>query len=79
MVQSEEPRKMRKLYHMLETKGFKEREIKCLFYNWAVTLRIHPWALGIYSQDQGVLTVPEGIRVVCEQVPNVFQSNQSQG
>ena len=76
MVQAEEPRKLRKLYYMLETKGLRERDIKRIFYDWAVTLRIHPWALGIYSQDQGLLTVPEALKIVCTLVQNVFQGSQ---
>ena len=65
---------MRKLQYMLESKGFQKGLIKRIFYDWAVTLGFHPWALGINSQDQRLLTVPEEAKIICEIVPNVFRS-----
>ena len=73
MVVSEEPRKIRKLQYMLECKDFKKALIKRIFNDWAVTLEIHPWALGMSSQDQGLVTVPQGAKLVCDIVPNVFK------
>ena len=75
MVQSSEPRKVRKLQYMLEHRNFHKRLIKRILYDWAVTLGIHPWALGIYCQDQGTLTVPGGVKLSCTIVTNVFKGN----
>ena len=73
MISTEEPKKIRKLQYLLESKDFSKKMVKRLFYDWAVTLQIHPWALGISSQDSGNASVPRGLIVTRELLTNVFQ------
>lgn len=48
--------------------------VKRIFNDWAVTLQVHPWALGIVTQDQGNATIPADLNVNCEIVPNLFDN-----
>lgn len=48
--------------------------VKRIFNDWAVTLQVHPWALGIVTQEQGNATIPADLNVVCEIVPNFFNN-----
>ena len=76
MISTQEPKKIRKLQYLLEAKDFKKALIKRFFNDWAVTLEVHPWALGIMSQNSGNISVPNGATITCELVPNVFQGTQ---
>ncbi|KAL8821964.1 MAG: hypothetical protein Q9191_007206, partial [Dirinaria sp. TL-2023a] len=71
---TEEPKKMRKLQYLLESKELPAKLVKRLFNDWAVTLRVHPWALGVHTQDGGNVSVPQGIKITCNVATNVFRS-----
>ena len=75
MVQTNEPRKIRKLQYLLrQKKDFDEKMVKKMFDDWAVTLGIHPWALGILAESQGCVTIPERLKIKCEIISNIFTS-----
>ena len=82
-----EARKTRKLQYLLGSKLFRFAAIKTMFIDWAVTLGVHPWSLGVMNQDRGVVSAPGGkpggcyiirvqllIRLNCRHDPNLLDS-----
>ena len=73
MLRIEELRKARKLQYLLQRKDFNKALVKRIFNDWAVTLNVHSWALGILSESAGKITVSEGMTLRCEVLVNIFQ------
>ena len=72
MISFKEPRKLRKLFYLLGSKQLSHQAIKSILYDWALTLNVHPWTLGITTQETGHVTVPPGLIMTCFIVNNVF-------
>ncbi|KAG7004533.1 hypothetical protein G7Y79_00024g054830 [Physcia stellaris] len=47
--------------------------VKRILHDWSVTIGVHPWALGVDTERQGNVTVPPGLTIHCEIVPNIFK------
>lgn len=69
----QEPRKLRKILYILSPKLLKHEAIKTIIRDWAVTLNIHPWSLGVMTEDKGHVTIPTGLILTCAIINNVFK------
>lgn len=75
MLNFHEPQKIRKLQYLLKSKTVSGTAIKSILYDWALTLRVHPWSIGIMGQEQGVVTVPARMTITAALLPNIFKRN----
>ena len=73
ILRTEEPRKARTLQYLLQQKDFNKALVKRIFNDWAVTLNVHPWALGILPESAEKITVPKVMTLRCEVLVNIFQ------
>lgn len=73
IIAYQDPRKLRKILYILGTKLLKHEAIKTIIRDWAVTLNIHPWSLGVTTEDKGHVTVPPGMILTCTIINNVFK------
>lgn len=76
MLNFHEPQKIRKLQYLLKSKTLSGTAIKSILYDWALTLRVHPWSIGTMGQEQGVVTVPARMTITAALLPNIFKRNQ---
>lgn len=73
MISYEEPRKLRKILYILGTKLLKHEAIKAIIRDWAITLNVHPWSLGVTTEEKGHVTIPPGLTMTCAMIDNVFK------
>ncbi|KAL8944145.1 MAG: hypothetical protein Q9216_000650 [Gyalolechia sp. 2 TL-2023] len=53
-------------------KGRTKARMKQMWFNWAVTLEIHPLCLGINLDSTGVIVVPDGLRIEVRTRPSLL-------
>ena len=73
MICYNEPRKVKKLQYMLGSKKSSNAAIKYLLYDWAITISVNLWALGIAPRDKGNVTVPGTVILTRYLRDNVFK------
>ena len=72
MVSFCEPRKNRKLGYKHKGTGIPKRMVRKLIFDWAITIGVHPWALGFTAQEGGLVKLPRYVVITCTLRPNVF-------
>jgi len=67
-----EIKKLREIQHMLGSRAFSAQAIKDTVKDWALTLDVHPWKLGVLRQDHGNARIPGRLKVSCKIAQDLF-------
>ena len=76
MVNYHDTRRLRMMQYMLRSKELSYRAARQIIYNWALSINVHPWSLGIVPLEDATVSVPPAVVVTCEILPNVFKRDE---
>jgi len=67
-----EAKKLRKIQYMLGSRAFSAQAIKDTIEDWALTLDVHPWKMGVLGQYHGNASIPGRLNVSCRMAQDLF-------
>lgn len=73
MIALETPKQIVELQYLASSKYVTQGMARKLMFDWAITMGVHPWSLGLITENPAILSVAPGIELIATVIPNVFK------